>query len=413
MAITASSLFSRDELSFRDMLEDNGIFVDDRWFPKDSSEIDRVRYHASFLRRQERNRRRRERRCSQVGERKPREARSGVSQAPDVREANRLPLERRKCLRRSTLAACPTVGEIRTAWRYRNESAACRVRLGALLMDLECHVDNSLIVFHVNRRPKIIGRNGGVRQWIRENCPELEPHYKTLQRIKGVAKRLRQRIGVLDPVPLSALLDAGCGGDDLSSAEVHVQPRDGSSEEVVDRFAWEKSDVRFDADGRAYLEDENYYRARHVVSTDVLRNLPVYRVFLEDAIILIDKGKCTNENYVKGPWIPGACREAMARNEAAVRRVGRFGGGRGEIEALGEMFAYIGRHPEFVAQVAVELARDVGRGVRETLLPERTNRRIVNGEKVGLGRFLLDVMDAYTELRRVSRFYSWGKSVRF
>ena len=55
----------------------------------------------------------------------------------------------------------------------------------------------------------------------------------------------------------------------------------------------------------------------------------------------------------------------------------------------------MGRHPGFVAEAGAELVKDVARGTREAFLPERTNRWILEGEKVGVGRIALDIVDAY------------------
>ena len=54
---------------------------------------------------------------------------------------------------------------------------------------------------------EILGRNGGVKAWLREHAPELFDRYKTLMRYKALAKRLRQAAGIADPVPASAVFD--------------------------------------------------------------------------------------------------------------------------------------------------------------------------------------------------------------
>ena len=74
-----------------------------------------------------------------------------------------------------------------------------------MLQDLECYVDNCL---KIDESGAVVGRNGGIRGWIRENVPELFPKYKTLMRYKAMAVRLRQATGTKDPTPTSALLDA-------------------------------------------------------------------------------------------------------------------------------------------------------------------------------------------------------------
>ena len=377
MAVNASSLFNRDELSYRRMLDNGGILVCDRWFGKDSSEIERTKYRLSCLRRQDRNRRRRDRRHAKAAETgvKKRNPPVRIPVDPESQRMHRMQLERRKCSRRSTIAECPTANEIRTAWHYRNRSQMNRIRLGGLLMDLECYVDNSLITIVKHGLLKIVGRHGGLKDWIRRNCPELEAHYKTLQRIKGMAKLMRQRLDVLDPMPVSALLDARVSDEDVSDAEVHVQPRSNYRKPVVYRFAWELSPLMFDADGRPYFNNANYEAVRLEIQPSVRRHLAGVRSVLRSAISLNGAEKWTNETYSKEP-------EARAG----------FGD---SIERWREFFAYVGRHPGFVAEAGVELVKDIAREVKDDLTPERTRRRIRDGERVGVGKYLIDVMDAY------------------
>ena len=59
----------------------------------------------------------------------------------------------------------------------------------------------------VDESGAVVGRNGGIRGWIRENLPELSPKYKTLMRYKALAIRLRQATDTRDPTPTSALLE--------------------------------------------------------------------------------------------------------------------------------------------------------------------------------------------------------------
>ena len=392
MAIVTSSLFSSEELSYRDMIVDNGILVDDKWFAKDSPEIERTRYHKSFLCRQERNRRRREKRQMSARTKTPHDIRPLVLKTPDTCQTPLKSQERRKCLRRSTIAECPTAADIRAAWRYHNKSETCRIRLGALLMDLECFVDNSLIVIHRGKRPLIIGRNGGLRSWISVKCPELVPHYKTLQRIKGAAKKLRQSIDVLDPIPLTALMNMQLSEEDVRTAVVHVQPRGHSAEEVRDRFVWQKSSVHFDARGRTFLWDENYSRARHDINPDVLAHFSAYRALVKAQIILKDDGKCTNENYDERGRIRGELMSGLAE--------------------YGEMFGYIAKHPGFLAEAGMDLSKYIGRGILEGLLPERTLQRLKDGEGIGVGKLALDIASAYMSFYDQTLIYKFGKLTR-
>ncbi len=112
--------------------------------------------------------------------------------------------ERRKIRRRSTTAPMPTPADIRDAWNTRKGSKANMIRLGGLLHDLECYVDNSL-VFDGNGR--IVKRRGGIRGWLNENLPELLPHYKALMSYKAMAVKLRQATQTRDPRPTARLLE--------------------------------------------------------------------------------------------------------------------------------------------------------------------------------------------------------------
>ena len=120
-----------------------------------------------------------------------------------TQEVNRL--QARACrARRTTLNPRPTPEALRAAFAARGASPEAKVRLGGLLEDLECHVDNCL---RFGPDGEILGRNGGVKAWLREHAPELLGRYKTLMRYKALARRLRQAAGIADPVPASAVFD--------------------------------------------------------------------------------------------------------------------------------------------------------------------------------------------------------------
>ena len=125
--------------------------------------------------------------------------------ARETERRRRLAAERRKICRRHTTAPAPTAADVMAAWNARKESREAMVRLGGMLHDLECYVDNCL---RFDETGGVVGRNGGIRGWIRENVPELSPKYKTLMRYKAMAMRLRQATDTKDPTPTSALLDA-------------------------------------------------------------------------------------------------------------------------------------------------------------------------------------------------------------
>ena len=124
--------------------------------------------------------------------------------ARDNARRRALAAERRRIARRTTLNPRPTPEALRAAFAARRASPEAKVRLGGLQEDLECHVDNCL---RFGPDGEILGRNGGVKAWLREHAPELFDRYKTLMRYKALAKRLRQAAGIADPVPASAVFD--------------------------------------------------------------------------------------------------------------------------------------------------------------------------------------------------------------
>ena len=304
MAVVSNGLFTPAERAFTDMLERGAVLVGDRWFPEGSTELERARYLVSYHNRLERNRRRRERRRERASEARPRNVCGTVPMDLDSQRAHRDPVERRKCLRRATVAPCPTANEIRTAWHCRDAGPAARLRLAALLLDLECYVDNSLKVRKVRNRPLIVGRAPGIRGWIRENCPELGPKYKTLMRIKGMGGCLRQNTGLPDPVPLEILLDPSLDPASLADLPLQVQPRGDEEDDettpglVTDRYVWERSEIRIDANGRPYRDDGNY---RLVANTPACCRTASARLAALQAeftsIVLNGTGDRTIENY--------------------------------------------------------------------------------------------------------------------
>ena len=124
--------------------------------------------------------------------------------ARETERRRALARERRKLHRRTTTAPMPTGEDLLKAWAKRKDSKEAMIILGGMVHDLECYVDNSL-KFDMNG--DVVGRNHGIRGWLKENLPELSYKYKTLMRYKAMAKRLRQATGTKDPKPTSALLE--------------------------------------------------------------------------------------------------------------------------------------------------------------------------------------------------------------
>ena len=123
--------------------------------------------------------------------------------AQEVERRRALAIERRKIRRRRTTAPMPTPEELIEAWNRRKTSRKAMILLGGMMHDLECYVDNCL---RFDDAGNVVGRNGGIRGWLKENVPELFPKYKTLMRYKALAVRLRQATGTKDPKPTSKLL---------------------------------------------------------------------------------------------------------------------------------------------------------------------------------------------------------------
>ena len=82
--------------------------------------------------------------------------------------------ERRRMSRRTTTSPCPTREALLDAWRHVRDSKESLVRFGSMMQDLECYVDNSL---RFDEYGRIVGRNAGVKGWLRENLPELAEQY--------------------------------------------------------------------------------------------------------------------------------------------------------------------------------------------------------------------------------------------
>jgi len=99
----------------------------------------------------------------------------------------------------------PTGDEVREPFekaRGRGKVAE-KIRLGSMLLDAEATTDSSLIR---DSDGEIVGRNGGLRGWIFENCPDLLPHYAALTGYRRLAWEARDSEDLFDPVPAELLL---------------------------------------------------------------------------------------------------------------------------------------------------------------------------------------------------------------
>jgi hypothetical protein len=141
--------------------------------------------------------------------------------------------ERRKIHHRSTLGKCPTPKEFLKAWLESKESLAGMLKFGGMVHDLACFVDSSL-VFNPSRT-KIIGRNGGIKAWIRENVPELLPKYQTIMRYHVTAIKLRQFTSIKDPMP-TQILDESIDQKTMRSTEEELDYAREKSISVLDEI---------------------------------------------------------------------------------------------------------------------------------------------------------------------------------
>ena len=80
----------------------------------------------------------------------------------------------------------PTREALIHAYVHRHISEEAAIRFGSLVIDLEEHVRRTVTERDANGR--IAGVAGGVRKWLKANCPELLPHYHTCQRFKRKAQ---------------------------------------------------------------------------------------------------------------------------------------------------------------------------------------------------------------------------------
>lgn len=105
---------------------------------------------------------------------------------------------------RSSLFYPPAPSELVEAWARANKRGNVRdkLRLGAQMAIVEAAVNNDLIR---DETGAIVGRNPGVRGWLKVNCSELLPHYKSLMHYKAMADKEQVVCGLSDPFPAEVL----------------------------------------------------------------------------------------------------------------------------------------------------------------------------------------------------------------
>jgi len=101
-------------------------------------------------------------------------------------EADKRALKREQ-LRQATVEPahpCPTPAALTDAYMHRRDSDECLLRFGELMIDLEEHMRRTWQI----TGNKITGSSGGVKDWLKQNCPLLAEHYSTCQRYKRLAQ---------------------------------------------------------------------------------------------------------------------------------------------------------------------------------------------------------------------------------
>ena len=131
----------------------------------------------------------------------------------------RLRVRRRECVR-----GAPEPEALLAAWEESRGSLAGRLRLGALLSEIEPHVDQSLIR---DENGRIVGRRPGIRGWLRHRCPELLPHYKAAMACKALADKVQMAIGLESKYSIVDVIDVmeEFGGIEGARKEPEEHPR--------------------------------------------------------------------------------------------------------------------------------------------------------------------------------------------
>ena len=126
----------------------------------------------------------------------------GMPQLPDRPRRKGAPI-RRLCV--FSAKPAPTGDEVREQFEKARGRGKVeeKIRLGSMLLDAEATTDSSLIR---DGDGEIVGRNGGLRGWIFENCPDLLPHYAALTGYRRLAWEARDAEDLFDPVPAELLL---------------------------------------------------------------------------------------------------------------------------------------------------------------------------------------------------------------
>ena len=210
-----------------------------------------------------------------------------------------LAAERRKVRLRMTANPCPTREDVLDAWVHAKDSREAMLRFGGMMEDLECYVDNSL---RYGRNGEVVGRAPGVKGWLQMNIPVLYSKYKTVMRYKAAAKKMRQVVGLRDPMPVSTILAGTAeGGQAAAGGEKAANRREvpaGGANKILMRTKSQGAGDRHEGNGmrgsegrlgpenqwteeerRAEMRrrgEEELRRAREELAVEALRARAVY-----------------------------------------------------------------------------------------------------------------------------------------
>lgn len=122
----------------------------------------------------------------------------------EVLRREKMKHERRKITHRRTINHKPTPDEVMEKWQNVKRSYEDMLRFGSILCDLEAYVDNSLIK---NEAGEIVGRQSGIKGWLKMHCPDIAMHYSRAMRFKALTIRFRQILKIYDPYPATIAID--------------------------------------------------------------------------------------------------------------------------------------------------------------------------------------------------------------
>ena len=226
----------------------------------------------------------------------------------------KLASDRRKIVKRRTLNSCPSKEVILDAYIHRKDSKESAIYFGSLIHDLECYVDNSLRF----AEGRITGRNHGIKGWLDENIPALGVKYTTVMRYKAMAKKLKQLVGLYDPVPAEAVLAGeGCnvkrssGDNQLKSSDINIE------KEIEDNKSTEKkSFYEGMSDKNGLIIDEKVVRAV-AIYREISEGVKSATGMLERIDAFLDPGRVEEATTL-------ACLRERYKNEITVRNKSRW-----------------------------------------------------------------------------------------